>query len=504
MKFFISLIFIGLLAGSVPATADTQPESPNQSFAGISAYYSDYLRYQPGPLFPAPDAAKNQSSSSLFTYHEEKKPDIDLFNLLMTGLAVGGAVIMASGGGGGGSSSAAPGAPPGTPTAPNNPPSGISVAITPTIDCAVETSNPACENPPDTVNTDIKTSAPTLAPIADEDRAPRLATVTLAVNGLRRVTLVTLATRPDVYDVSDNKTVTIVQTNVQETTTVIVATANGMTTTTELAITITQRATIKIDSSDTTVSLTLTRPGFVHGLNTLHLSVTAGLTGTLSPAAQVTVVDCRISNGIVMTVTTTNSGTNALGMTLYNINGTLDARPYVFKTAPEITFKTRYSVYVGRRCDVCTGSERSRSCRRVECGEWVRIDKRLEHGKFTPASVDVTIPKYLYLYYLQKKTIRSTVPGRDPDIGAQYFHHELGDGPVRAQRISYILYQRFQREITAQPLLISHVPITDPKHLSRNIGYHNHQQGWFGAGDFLINCGSRQCYATQYRGRARG
>ena len=152
MKNIFLLLFAILLTGGVSATDKSRsltPESKNSivSAASSAAYYSDYLNHQSLSLFDQ-YRLETKIGAGGFSFHEERKPKIDLFNLLMTGLAVGGAVIMASGGGGGGSSSsAAPSAPPGTPVTPNNPTSGVSVAITPTINCAIETSNPACTKP---------------------------------------------------------------------------------------------------------------------------------------------------------------------------------------------------------------------------------------------------------------------------------------------------------------------------------------------------------------------
>ena len=137
--------------------------------------------------------------------------------------------------------------------------------------------------------------------------APRLrATVTLDVNGLRRVTLVTLANRNlTLYDVSNDKVVTIKQTNIRDphgghqwqplTTGIAIVTTSASNDKRPL-----RQATVTLDSSDTTVSITLPTPGFTYALNTLNLSVTSGMTASLSAASQVTVVDCRITNGMLL------------------------------------------------------------------------------------------------------------------------------------------------------------------------------------------------------------
>ena len=502
MKFFRLSILIILLTGSVPVSAESSPAKPeaDQPYTGISAYYSDFIRYQPGPLFPTPESTESPTRSGLFTFHEERKPDIDLFNLLMTGLAVGGAVVMASGGGGGssGSSSAAPSPPPTPPVLPPTPP-----PIAPTSDCTTTAGNPQCPPPLQvTLVTDVKDPAPANANLS-------VVTATILENGVRREATLTLAPQSTVrFDVSNNKNVTLEQINRE----VVYTLTNGLTMTTTLVV----RETITLDSRETPITSTLDTPEINPIFGTANLTV-KDQSSALTLGTNVTVIDCRLSNGIAVTVTTTvNAQQQGVSTTLYNVNGTLDARPYIFRDGHfqgnqepyrhvNINFKTNQfkTTWVRYRIPGC--SQRDNDCygrRPVR----TRITVLLHNNDLNRD--DQAIPKYWYLYYLGGTVRTSFVHNLDnSDRDRTYYHYHTGTGSLVNQQITRynINIERVTRELRGEPLMLSHTPITDPKILASHIGFHSDKQTWFGAGDFrVLDDNKNPVYTTEFRSSGGG
>ena len=497
MKNIFLLAFIILITGSLSATANSEHSRPGNNNSAVSigstaAYYSDYLNHQSLSLFDHYRLEKTFIDDK-FTFHEKRKPKIDLFNLLMTGLAVGGAVIMASGGGGGSSvSGAAPTAPP--PGSMTQPP-----RILPPVDCVKEPTNPVCPSG------EIRT---TLVSSQNPTESQSLATVTLNNNGQASLAVVTLASPPLEYDVTGGKKVTIEQINRQE----IVTMTNGQTRT----ITLISRETITLDSSNTTITATLTTQDSITVLNTANLSVTEE-NKTLSIEGNVTVIDCRISNGITLTVTTTvRSNPLGLSTAIYNVNGTLDARPYVFRDGHiqesagsygnvNINFKTNKFRTVYQRYRVPGCSQRDDDCyRRRRLLQ--RININLPNADLNRD--DANFPKYLYFYYLGGTIRLSHVYSSDGDERTRvYRSYETGTGRVAGQQITPNNWdiERVSRELRGKPLMLSHTPIVDQNIRANHIGYHSEKQTWFGAGDFtILDKDNKPVYSTQFREAAAG
>ena len=93
-----------------------------------SYYFSRYTAHkdhQPYAHYAYKDSNWRDYS---FSYHEKKTPSVDLFNLLMTGMAIGGAVYFAANGGGDSSKKASPPAPTRPPIVTPNPTPTTSLA----------------------------------------------------------------------------------------------------------------------------------------------------------------------------------------------------------------------------------------------------------------------------------------------------------------------------------------------------------------------------------------
>ena len=183
----------------------------------------------------------------------------------------------------------------------------------------------------------------------------------------------------------------VTQVNEQE----VIKIANALTTTSTLTMTIV--ATLNSQTASTTLSLQST--GYVGDLNSLYLSIdiTTGRIATITTTGQnITVIDCTVNNNIISTVTSTiNIREDVAAYTVYSVNGTLDARPYIFRpmdiklntnqghaanrrsdewVPAAINFKSNFFRTVYRRCRYSGGRDESR------CPYQQRITLFINHG----------------------------------------------------------------------------------------------------------------------------